>query len=90
VPRGPGGGPGSHLSSAGRTPPKLPADCGCRAPLPQERPPRYLAEKFVLARNASEWLRERVVKHGMRAPLVLDAQLRLGNERGVGRGAEEV
>ena len=57
-----------------------------RAPLPQERPLRYLAQKFVHAYNASEWLRERVVKRGMRPPLVLDAQLRLGNERDVGCG----
>jgi len=58
-----------------------------RMPLPERNPLKYLAQKFVRAWRALEWLREHVIKHGMRPPLILDAQLRLGGERDVSRGA---
>ena len=60
-----------------------------RAP-PREMPLRYLAERFVHAWRALDWLRARAIKRGTRPPLILNAQLRLGSERDVGRGAEEV
>jgi putative transposase len=58
-----------------------------RMPLPEGNLLKYLAQKFVRAWRALEWLRGRVIKHGMRPPLILNAQLRLGSERDVGRGA---
>jgi putative transposase len=63
------------------------ARSGGKVPMPEGSPLKYLAQKFVHAYSASEWLRERVVKRGMRPPLVLDAQLRLSDERDQGRGA---
>jgi putative transposase len=57
-----------------------------RAPLPEQNPLRYLAHKFVHAYSALEWLRGRVIRRGMRPPLVLDAQLRLSDERDVSMG----
>jgi putative transposase len=58
-----------------------------KVPMPQERPLRYLAHKFVHAYSASEWLRGQTIKHGMKVPLILNAQLRLNNERDASRGA---
>ena len=63
------------------------AKSGGKVPMPQEQPLRYLAKEFVHAWNALRWLREHVVEHGMRVPLILDAQLRLGSERDASRGA---
>ena len=63
------------------------AKSGGRMPIPQERPLRYLAQKFILAYSALKWLRGRVIRRGTRPPLVLDAQLRLGSERDASRGA---
>ena len=62
------------------------AKSGGRMPIPQERPLRYLAREFVLAHSALKWLRGRTIKHGMKVPLILNAQLRLNNERDAGRG----
>jgi hypothetical protein len=63
------------------------ARSGGKMPLPGHNPLRYLAQKFVHAWNANKWLRKRVIKHGMRTPLILNAQLRLNNERDKSRGA---
>jgi putative transposase len=54
--------------------------------MPEENPLRYLAQKFVHAWNMLEWLRAHAVKRGMKVPLILDAQLRLSDERDVSRG----
>jgi putative transposase len=57
-----------------------------KVPMPEENPLRYLAREFVHAYSALDWLRARVVKRTMQTPLILDAQLRLSNERDQGRG----
>jgi putative transposase len=62
------------------------AKSGGKVPMPEENPLRYLAHKFVHAYSALEWLRGHTIKRGIRAPLVLDAQLRLNNERDVSMG----
>ena len=62
------------------------ARSGGKAPMPEQRPLKYFAEKFIYAAGAFDWLRSRVVKHGFRPPLVFNAQLRLGNEKDVSRG----
>jgi len=62
------------------------ARSGGKAPTPEQRPLKYFAKKFIHAARAFDWLREHVVKHGFRLPLVFDAQLRLNNERDVSRG----
>jgi len=62
------------------------ARSGGKAPLPEQRPLKYFAEKFIHAARAFDWLRSHVVKHGFRPPLVFDAQLRLDNERDVSCG----
>jgi hypothetical protein len=61
------------------------AENGGRTQLPERGQLRRLAEKFVRAYNALEWLRGRVIRRGMRAPLVLDARLRLGGGRDLSR-----
>jgi putative transposase len=63
------------------------AKSGGKAPLPDRNPLKYLAQKFVRAWNALEWLRGHAIRRGMRPPMVLDAQLRLSNERDKSRGA---
>jgi putative transposase len=57
-----------------------------RMPLPEGNPLRYLAHKFVHAWRALDWLRARAIKRGTRPPLILNAQLRLNNERDVSMG----
>jgi len=47
---------------------------------------KYFAEKFIHAAGALSWLKDRVIKRGLKPPLVFDAQLRLDNERDVSRG----
>ena len=46
------------------------------APLPEQNPLKYLAEKFVHAWRALDWLRGRVIRHGMRTPMVFNVQLK--------------
>jgi hypothetical protein len=58
-----------------------------RIPLPEQGLSRRLAEGFVRAAGALKWLKERVIERGVRMPPVLDAQLRLGGERGASCGA---
>jgi len=62
------------------------ARSGGRAPLPEQRPLKRFANEFIHAAGALEWLREHVIKHGFKPPLVFDAQLRLGDERDMGMG----
>jgi len=62
------------------------ARSGGKTPLPEQRPLKYFAEKFIHAARALDWLRSHVVKHGFRPPLVFDAQLRLNSERDVSCG----
>ena len=62
------------------------ARSGGKTPLPEQRPLKYFAKEFIHAAGALEWLREHVVKHGFKPPLVFSAQLRLTNERDVSRG----
>ena len=52
---------------------------GGETPLPEQRPLKYFAEKFIHTAGALEWLKDRVIKRGFRPPLVFDAQLRLDN-----------
>ena len=54
--------------------------------MPEQRPLKYFAEKFIHAARALDWLRVHVVKHGFRPPLAFNTQLRLDNERDVSRG----
>jgi len=53
---------------------------------PEQRPLKYFANEFIHAARALEWLKDRVIKRGLRPPLVFDAQLRLDSERDVSRG----
>jgi len=62
------------------------ARSGGKTPLPEQRPLKYFAVKFIYAARAFDWLRSHVVKHGFRPPLVFDAQLRLNSERDVSCG----
>jgi putative transposase len=62
------------------------ARSGGKVPMPGRNPLKYLAREFVLAHNALKWLRGQTIKHGMKVPLILNAQLRLNNERDAGRG----
>jgi len=62
------------------------ARSGGKAEKPEQRPLKYFAEKFLHAAGALDWLREHVIKHGFRPPLVFNAQLRLGGERDVSMG----
>jgi putative transposase len=57
---------------------------------PPERPLKYFAERFIHGAKSLDWLRE-IKKNGTevrgaKPPLIFDAQLRLNNERDVGRG----
>ncbi|MCC6020269.1 MAG: hypothetical protein LM577_02730 [Thermoproteaceae archaeon] len=57
------------------------AKSGGKVPMPEENPLRYLAHKFILAYSALKWLRGRAIKHGMKVPLILSAQLRPNSSR---------
>jgi Transposase and inactivated derivatives len=62
------------------------AKSGGKAEKPEQRPLKYFAKEFIHAARALEWLKDRVIKRGLRPPLVFDAQLRLNSEKDVGRG----
>jgi len=62
------------------------ARSGGKTPLPEQRPLKYFAKEFLHAAKALEWLKDRVIRHGLKPPLVFDAQLRLDNERDVSMG----
>ena len=62
------------------------ARSGGKTPMPEQRPLKYFAVEFIHAAGALEWLREQTVKRGFKPPLVFNAQLRLNNEKDVGRG----
>ena len=63
-----------------------PGISGGKAEKPMQNPLKYFANEFIHAASALDWLRERVIKRGLRLSLVFDAQLRLGGERDVGMG----
>jgi len=62
------------------------ARSGGKTPAPEQRPLKYFAKEFLQAAKALEWLREHVIKHGFKPPLVFNAQLRINNERDVSCG----
>jgi len=62
------------------------ARSGGRAPLPEQRPLKRFANEFIHAAGALSWLKDRVIKRGLKPPLVFDVQLRLGGERDVSMG----
>jgi putative transposase len=66
------------------------AKSGGSLPPPERNPLKYFAKEFLYAGRTLDWLRG-LKKNGIevkkaRPPLVFDAQLRLGEERDVGRG----
>ena len=48
-----------------------------KMPVSEQNPLKYLPQKFVHVWSAGERLREQVVKHGIRPPLIINVQLRL-------------
>jgi putative transposase len=59
------------------------------APKPEKNPLKYFAEKFIYAAKALNWLldiRRKGVEVGkVRPPLIFNTQLRLNNEKDIGR-----
>ena len=62
------------------------ARSGGKTPAPGQNPLKYFAEKFIYAAWALDWLKDRMIRHGLKPPLMFNAQLRPNSERDVSRG----